>query len=775
MSKFSFVAAFAIGLALVAWIALGFVGGSWIPLLVTAVIAGAYLLGAYELQRFRATTQSLRSSLDKLAAAPADLGEWLAQVPANLRNAVRLRIEGERAALPGPALTPYLVGLLVMLGMLGTFLGMVVTFKGAVFALEGSTDLQAIRAALAEPIKGLGLSFGTSVAGVAASAMLGLMSTIARRERLEVARLLDGHIAGVLRPFSLVHQRQESFRALQVLPQLVETLDAMMARMEKRGEQLDAQLLERHSALQREVTGAYAGLADRVGASLQDNLASSAKAASEAIAPVMESAMAQVVGESRRLHDELRDGSRQLHEQLQDAARQTQEQLAAGARETNEQLLAGSRATNEQLQLASRESQEHLKTVSRETHQRLQDAARETLGQQDSLARETFEHLQAAARETSARMQAVADETNAQVQASASETHAQLQAAAKETREQVQAAARDTQQQLQDTARATQEQMLTGTRELQDRLGAIAREQVDALSQQFGASTEAASGHWTAALQPVTARLEAVLQEAETLARTRREGETRWLAEHGERMEQVSGQLREQLADLREDEARRGDAAVQRLATLEAAVAQHLATLGAALEAPITRLLQTASEVPEAAAGVITQLRTEMQRLTERDNAALDERTALLERLAGLLQVVQEATGEQRHAIDALLASASTVLEQAGERFAATLDAQTGQAAEASTQLAAGAVELASLGEAFGAGVQQFQAGNDKLVETLQRIEASLQRSTARSDEQLAYYVAQAREVIDLSIASQQGLVDNLRQLRTAATVEGEA
>jgi hypothetical protein len=99
--------------------------------------------------------------------------------------------------------------------MLGTFLGMVVTFKGAVFALEGSTDLQAIRSALAAPIRGLGLSFGTSVAGVAASAMLGLMSAVARRERADVARQLDQRIATVFLPFSLVHQRQETFRALQ--------------------------------------------------------------------------------------------------------------------------------------------------------------------------------------------------------------------------------------------------------------------------------------------------------------------------------------------------------------------------------------------------------------------------------------------------------------------------------------------------------------------------------------------------------------------------------
>ena len=46
-----------------------------------------------------------------------------------------------------------------------------------------------------------------------------------------------------------------------------------------------------------------------------------------------------------------------------------------------------------------------------------------------------------------------------------------------------------------------------------------------------------------------------------------------------------------------------------------------------------------------------------------------------------------------------------------------------------------------------------------------QRIEDTLGRSMARSDEQLAYYVAQAREVIDLSISSQQGVLEDLRRL----------
>ena len=39
-----------------------------------------------------------------------------------------------------------------------------------------------------------------------------------------------------------------------------------------------------------------------------------------------------------------------------------------------------------------------------------------------------------------------------------------------------------------------------------------------------------------------------------------------------------------------------------------------------------------------------------------------------------------------------------------------------------------------------------------------------MDQSTARSDEQLAYYVAQARELMDLSIMSQEKIVAELSQ-----------
>jgi ABC-type transporter Mla subunit MlaD len=131
-----------------------------------------------------------------------------------------------------------------------------------------------------------------------------------------------------------------------------------------------------------------------------------------------------------------------------------------------------------------------------------------------------------------------------------------------------------------------------------------------------------------------------------------------------------------------------------------------------------------------------------------------------------MLQALQDATGGQRAAVEALVDGAAAVMERAAGRFSEALDTQAQQAASASAQSGSTAVELASMAEAFAQGVQLFQATGERLVAGLERIEGSLERSTARSDEQMAYYVAQAREVIDLSITSQQGLVESLRELK---------
>jgi hypothetical protein len=571
LSRIFLLAAFVLGLVAIVWVGAGFVGTSAIALGMTVLIAAVYLIGAQEIRRFRAVTASLAQALAHVPQPLAQLSDWLAHVPPALQNAVRQRIEGERGSLPGLALTPYLIGLLVMLGMLGTFLGMVVTFKGVVFTLEGSADLQAIRSALAAPIKGLGLAFGTSVVGVATSAMLGLMSAISRRERQDVARQLDALTATTFHPFSLAHQRQETFKALQhqagALPAVATQLGALIEQMERRSQQLDEQLLERQAQFHQEAAQAYRGLADSVEQSLKASLAASARAAGESLQPVVSNAMNAIAQDATRLHERVSE--------------------------------------------------------------------------------------------------------------------------------------------------AVQMQMSGLTERLEQRQAA-----------------------WAASLQALATTLQAEWQQAgaQTLAQQR---------VAAEQLAQTATLWRDELAALRAEESARADAIMQ-------------------------RLLHTAAEAPKAAAEVIAQLRHDMSQLTERDNHALQERVQLMSQIDGLLQSVAAATGEQRAAIESMVTSAGTVLDQVGRQFADTVGAQALRAQALADQVSGSAVELASLGEAFSESVQRLSSTNEHLVTSLQGVESAVSQSIARSDEQLAYYVAQAREVIDLSITSQQGILEDLRRLRSA-------
>ena len=719
MNKFMMTVIFIIGLVAVGWVGWGFVGASWMALAMTAVIGAVYILGTLELRRFRAATTSLSEALSQIPSELTDLSAWLGRLHPSLQHPVRLRIEGQRVAMPGPALTPYLVGLLVMLGMLGTFLGMVVTFKGAVFALEGSANLEAIRAALAAPIKGLGLAFGTSVAGVAASALLGLLSAMSRRERIEVVRQLDAHIATTLRPLSGAHQRDATFKALQAqadaMPVLVDRLQALMTGLERRSEQLDAQLLAQQQAFHREAATAYTDLAQRVGTALQDSLTASARVAGETLKPVVEAAMSEIAQESQRTHQRLIDTTQAqfngLSAQWEGTARQVADTWTSSLQtqnHTQQQLLTGLDGALQAFTYAFE-----------------QRAAAVLLAQQDAAA-------QAQAAQVAADQQRLT-EWQSTMASLATTLAAEWQQAGAQA--------------------VSQQQAVCQT-----------------LESAAGQITERASQHVSQTLASVTA----LLSQSEELVRARLASEQAWIASQGERMDQLSTLWRTELQALRDEEAQRGRAAVERLDTLQAAVAQHLATLGTALEAPLNRLLQTASEVPQAAAEVIVQLRRDMAQISERDNLALSERTAMMSQLGTLLQSVNEATGNQRAAIESMVHSATTVLQEAGAQFTNALSQQAGQVDEVAARVAASAVVLSSLGESFAHGVNLFSATSDKLVSSLQGIESAIGQSLTRSDEQLAYYVAQAREVIDLSISSQQGIVEDLRRLHGKALASAE-
>lgn len=714
----AFSAAFLSGLLAVVWIGASFIDASFLALAMTAMIGAVYLFGAFELRHFRRATATLATALTAVPDNLEEISGWLASVHTSLQNPVRLRIEGERVGLPGPALTPYLVGLLVMLGMLGTFLGMVVTLNGAVFALEKTTDLQAIRSALAVPVMGLGLAFGTSVAGIAGSAMLGLMSAISRRERMLAAQLLDTRIATVLRRFSLAHQRQETFRALQLqsraLPEVVDALQTMMTKMEtmnqQLGEQLSQRLLGNQENFHNSIEGVYTDLANAVDKSLRESLSQGAHAAGERFKPVIEAAMDGIAHEAKRMHERVAD---RVEKQF-DAVSARFGDTAAGVSETW--------------------------TAALRSHEQANAGVVADVGRSLQAFSETFQQHSVA-------LVANVGEAYATLQIDQTVRDKERQQSWTESLEATAAA-------LTHTLQQTGAQTLLQQREICNTLSLTA--------QGITENAETSARNTIAE----TTRLIAC---AEDLMRSRIQSEAQWLEQHRGCMDQLASLLRVELGALRDQEAARGKAAVERLGqqhdALQAALTGHLTTLGIALEAPITRLIETASEAPRAAAEVIGQLRREISVSVARDNELLEERSRIMETLNALLRAINHASAEQRAVIDSLVASSAAALNASASAFSDNVAAEGSRLSDIAAHVTSSAVDVSSLAESFGFAVQAFNEANEKLITSLQRIEGAMDKSMSRSDEQLAYYVAQAREIIDLSMMSQKEMVEELRQL----------
>lgn len=634
--------AFLLGLAVLGWVGAGYAGVHHFALAMTGLIAAGYLAGGIELLRFHRATAGLQAALGSAPASPPELAGWLGRLDPALRHPVRQRIEGERQALPGPVMTPFLVGLLVLLGMLGTFLGMVATLKGAVLALDGTTDLPSLRAALTAPVQGLGVAFGTSVAGVAASAMLGLVAALCRRERLQAAQWLDALTATQLREhtraFQRDRQRERQSEALldslqrqaAALPEAVGLLaaqfEAAAAQMARHHEALGAGLLAGQARFHGEAQAAYAGLARSVDQTLKASLGEAAQAAGAVIQPAVAAAVQGIAEETGRLQQRLAEVVQAQLDGLSSRFDGTVQRVAA----TWEQSLA------EQLR--------HGEALTG----RLQQGLGEVVGE---------------FRAQSAALLHAVDQAQGEQQARAAEREAQRLAT------------------------------------------------------------------WTHSLEAMSGRLQQGWQQAGLLAEARQTAICDTLA-------QTAGGLQAQ------------------------ADSHARATL-----AEVSRLIDTASQAPRAAAELLGQLRGQLSDSLVRDNGLLEERARLMATLGSLLEAVNRAATEQRSAIDELVSTSAGLLQRAGAQFGERLAAESERMADAASQVGASAVEVASLGEAFGAAVQLFSQSSEALTGQLQRIEAALDQSTARSDEQLGYYVAQARELIDLSISSQKQIVDDLQRI----------
>ncbi|NCT85609.1 MAG: hypothetical protein GXC94_20855, partial [Comamonadaceae bacterium] len=351
--------ALAAGLAGIAGAALAAARHHPVALAMTLLIAAFFVLGLLELRAFRRASRALDAAL---AAEPGE--GWIQTLPAALRAAVQQRLEGLRVALPGLTLAPALAGLLVLLGMLGTFIGLVITLSSTASALGQTADLAALRNALGAPVQGLGLAFSASVAGVAGSAMLGLLVALARRERAAVGARLDAALLGRLRPLTAAHRRaveQQAAEAAAAEAAQQRQLE-LVGQLQQFAQQMADRLAAQNDRFHGETRQAYQALAASVDATLRTSLAESVAQAGAAIQPAAEAAMAGIAREAAALHQRVgtqvseqltalstrfEAGAAQIAQQGEAAARAQGEGLAA-QREAALRLLADTGAATQQ-------------------------------------------------------------------------------------------------------------------------------------------------------------------------------------------------------------------------------------------------------------------------------------------------------------------------------------------------------------------------------------------------------------------------------------------
>lgn len=179
---------------------------------IVATIGIALLVGLAELITRQLRAARLDNEVRALPARPND--STLDIASPLLSTFLRARLEHLPLPTLGEGIAPFLTGLLVMLGLLGTLLGLFQTVHGAGHALTSATDVEALRRSLGAPIAGLTRSFGCSAAGISASAMLGLALALVRRREVFVVRAIHAYASGPLRAQSPLARQARALEQL---------------------------------------------------------------------------------------------------------------------------------------------------------------------------------------------------------------------------------------------------------------------------------------------------------------------------------------------------------------------------------------------------------------------------------------------------------------------------------------------------------------------------------------------------------------------------------
>lgn len=780
------------GLAVVARAGSYYQGTDGFAFTLVMLMAVVLVSGLLELWLRASRVASLQTAVDALRGKAVDK---LDDVDGALRPFLRSHLERDPMPAQVPVFAPFLVGLLVLLGLLGTFLGLFETLGGARAALETGGDIDSLRAGLTRPMGGLMRSFGTSAAGVAASAMLGLGAVFVRRAARRLDESIHAACAGPLAHLSA------SRRQLVALEELAEQ--------------------------GRALPDAVASLRDAVHA--LDGLASAHRAANDALREAGSKEIAEV-------RQTLSKDAQALLARFDELSRRVDAARADEAKAAEER--DGKREAA-QAELAKRWAEGHVKTADALTR-----AASEAGGAVASRLEQLALRLESLEARLAERDAQVAERSEQAVRAVVAATADELRgvssglSALESTwREAHAEAARRQEAELRHAVEAVRE-ALAGTAEEVAVRAAQATEPV--LTRAAQATREAASEHLTElramAEHDATLRradeearatrsreaIDLVLARIEEDASTRRAEEEARVARTDAAATALLARLEAEAQSRREaDEARvaRVLAGVEKLAEAQRAVADETASRDASraeqLAAVATRVEQELGRASEA-------LRAEAERASEREARREAQLRALVDALGGAAGSVGDAAGRQAQALeglveearerlvvaeartaeklDALLAKVADAVEAQRERLAdlerALADRHEGHVRELSEEmlkraeaLGAGLAETGAIvaqaatlvqssGAELGAAVEMFTGSVEQHAEAAQRWLSSLatvERAVEEAGEGaavdvLGQYLARTHELFDQQLGFQEALVKRLELAKASST-----
>lgn len=739
MTRVAILVAGLAGLAVIARAIAFYAGVDAVALAVCVGMAVVLVLGMIELARVAKETDALRA---ELAALPSDADVTLLdRVSPELRSLLHARLERVALPLPTAVFTPYFVGLLVMLGLLGTFLGLFETLRGTHVVLGGSGDVDALRQGLIQPMQGLMRSFGTSAAGVTGSAMLGLASVFGRRATAELSRQVHVIVAGALASASPAERQLAAITTLaeqgRSLPDAAKALATATSELTA----LRAELVRSIEATTR--SGA-------------DALTAASKAQADAIAGATTAQTDAIASAAKAQAEALAAAAKTQADALSAATRSQAEAMTRTAQEITASITATAKQTSDAQTTASATSQKALLDGAQRVERALTAAIEKIeAAQAESIARADTRRDEADAR-AEARQREALEQSAHRIETSIVTTLAKAGEAAVLAGERSVEAAREAVSAFTRDAATTQASLLE----------AVAQKQAEA-------SSEALAVHATSLVDTVRARFDALradeAQRSEALVASLA-AVAQTVANETSSAVRAQTEAAEKLRGLADESARVIAAFETAAEAREAASASRLGELVKTLEQELAAASQT--------------FVTAMSETTSSTRETEARAAASFATLAKTADEVAASARAQAEAIAQLASVSSSGLEDAEKRAEARLEALTtalggklGETSdvvrEAAASVQAASIELGATAEAFVSAVERNQRAAEEWLANLGRVEAAVaEAGEEAASDTLAQHLAHMHDVFERQLRFQQEVFDQLRALRGARAVE---